>query len=66
MITFSCLMVLSLELNIVGLQLACIYLFVSSFAIGLGPIPFLIISEIFPTTSVGAGSLFSSLIGPFV
>lgn len=39
------------------LQIVCVYGYVSSFAIGLGPIPFLIISEIFPTRAVGAGAV---------
>ena len=56
MIVFAALIVISLEKNIVWLQITCIYLFVASFAIGLGPIPFLIVAEIFPTNVVGAGT----------
>lgn len=38
------------------LQVVCVMLFVSSFAVGLGTIPFLITAEVYPTYAVGAAS----------
>ena len=38
------------------LNIVCVYAYVASFAIGLGPIPYLILSEIIPTKAVGSGT----------
>jgi len=38
------------------LSILCIYAYVASFAIGLGPIPFLIMSELLPTKAVASGT----------
>ncbi|KAJ1970181.1 Bifunctional purine biosynthesis protein PurH [Dimargaris xerosporica] len=56
-------MALSSTLLVVGsttktdpLVLVAVMLFVTFFGVGLGPIPFLIVSELFPTSAVGAAS----------
>ena len=43
-------------LNIGGLAVFCTYAYISFFAISLGPIPFLILPELFPTKYLGLAS----------
>lgn len=47
--------VLSLVLNWAVVTLLFIFLFVGGFAVGLGPVPWVIIGDIFPTNAVEAG-----------
>lgn len=56
MCIFSMLMTVGMHFQISALQVVCIMLFVSSFAVGLGTIPFLITAEVYPTYAVGAAS----------
>ncbi|KAI9278398.1 major facilitator superfamily domain-containing protein [Phascolomyces articulosus] len=55
MCLFAALMTVGMALNIPILQVVCIMLFVASFAVGLGIVPFLFTAECFPTYAVGAG-----------
>lgn len=56
MMLFTVLMTIGLKFNISALQVVSIYLFVASFAIGLGVIPFILTSEVYPTYAVSAAS----------
>ncbi|KAI7886557.1 general substrate transporter [Lichtheimia hyalospora FSU 10163] len=56
MCLFGMLMCVALHFEISALQVVCVMLFVSSFAVGLGTIPFLITAEVYPTYAVGAAS----------
>jgi MFS family permease len=56
---FSVLLVIGYKTNTPGLLIASVFLYVASFALGIGPIPWLITSEMTPTyaaSSVGAAS----------
>ncbi|CEP19477.1 hypothetical protein [Parasitella parasitica] len=56
---FSVLLVVGYKTNTPGLLIASVFLYVASFAVGIGPIPWLITSEMTPTyaaSSVGAAS----------
>ncbi|KAI9023795.1 general substrate transporter [Phycomyces nitens] len=56
MCIFSVLMTIGLRFDISPLQVVCIMLFVASFAVGLGMIPFVLTAEVYPTYAVGAAS----------
>ncbi|KAI7872604.1 general substrate transporter [Spinellus fusiger] len=56
MCIFSVLMTIALRYEISPLQVVCIMLFVSSFAVGLGMLPFVLTAEVYPTYAVGAAS----------
>ncbi|ORZ12207.1 major facilitator superfamily domain-containing protein [Absidia repens] len=56
MCVFSVLMTIGLKYSISPLQVVCIMLFVASYAIGLGVIPFVITAEVYPTYAVGTAS----------
>ncbi|KAI8987238.1 general substrate transporter [Mycotypha africana] len=56
MTIFSVLMMVGLRFNISALQVVSIYLFVASYAIGLGVIPFIINSEVYPTYAINASA----------
>jgi MFS family permease len=56
MCVFSVLMTIGLKFNISPLQVLCVMLFVASYAIGLGVIPFVITAEVYPTYAVGTAS----------
>jgi MFS family permease len=56
---FSVLLVIGYKTNTPGLLVASVFLYVASFAVGIGPIPWLITSEMTPTyaaSAVGAAS----------
>lgn len=53
MIVVAILYTIAFSLDINWLGIVCTYAYVSAFAVGLGPIPFLILVEIFPTSAVG-------------
>ncbi|KAF1796544.1 general substrate transporter [Mucor lusitanicus] len=56
---FSVLLVVGYKVNSPGLLIASVFLYVASFALGIGPIPWIITSEMTPTyaaSSVGAAS----------
>jgi Sugar (and other) transporter len=46
---------LSLAISISILCLLCIFVFVGGFAVGLGPVPWVILGDIFPSTATEAG-----------
>ncbi|KAK9711334.1 Bifunctional purine biosynthesis protein PurH [Basidiobolus ranarum] len=52
MASFNVLMIIGIECNDSGLVILGLFAFVVSFALGMGPIPFLIISELIPTRAV--------------
>ncbi|KAK9722087.1 Bifunctional purine biosynthesis protein PurH [Basidiobolus ranarum] len=52
MASFNVLMIIGVECNDSGLVILGLFAFVVSFALGMGPIPFLIISELIPTRAV--------------
>ncbi|KAL1922302.1 uncharacterized protein VTP21DRAFT_9841 [Calcarisporiella thermophila] len=56
MSVMSTLMVIASVLKIDALVVVSVMLFVASFAIGLGTVPWLIVAELFPTYAVGAAS----------
>ncbi|KAI9314302.1 general substrate transporter [Dichotomocladium elegans] len=56
MCLFGTIMCIALHFEVSALQVVCVMLFVSSFAVGLGTIPFLITAEVYPTYAVGAAS----------
>lgn len=56
MIAFSVLITVTFETGLNVLATILVALFVAAFAIGLGPIPWLLLPEIFPTYAVGAAS----------
>ncbi|KAL7315153.1 Bifunctional purine biosynthesis protein PurH [Mucor circinelloides] len=56
---FSVLLVIGYKVNSPGLLIASVFLYVASFALGIGPIPWIITSEMTPTyaaSAVGAAS----------
>ncbi|ORY00052.1 monosaccharide transporter [Basidiobolus meristosporus CBS 931.73] len=53
---FNILMCVGLEVHNDGLTVASIFIFVAFFAVGLGPVPFLIMTELMPTNAVSATS----------
>ncbi|KAI8988010.1 major facilitator superfamily domain-containing protein [Mycotypha africana] len=56
---FSVLLVIGYKVNSPGLLIASVFLYVASFALGIGPIPWMITSEMTPThaaSAVGAAS----------
>ncbi|KAI7850222.1 general substrate transporter [Circinella umbellata] len=55
MCIFAALMVVGMTQDIPVLQVVCIMLFVASFGVGLGIIPFLYTAECLPSYAVGAG-----------
>ena len=52
MIITAVLYTISFALDVPVLSVICTYTYVCSFAVGLGPIPFLILAEIFPTNGL--------------
>lgn len=56
MMIWSVLMTIGLKFDISVLQVLSIYIFVAFYAIGLGMIPFVITSEVYPTYAVSAAS----------
>ncbi|KAK9767760.1 Bifunctional purine biosynthesis protein PurH [Basidiobolus ranarum] len=52
MASFNVLMIIGIECNDSGLVILGVFAFVVSFALGMGPIPFLIVSELIPTRAV--------------
>ena len=56
MMIWSVLMTIGLKFDISALQVLSIYIFVAFYAIGLGMIPFVITSEVYPTYAVSAAS----------
>ncbi|RCH97292.1 Solute carrier 2, facilitated glucose transporter member 3 [Rhizopus stolonifer] len=56
MCVWAVLMTIGLRFNVSALQVLSIYIFVGFYAIGLGVIPFVINSEVFPTYAVSASS----------
>jgi SP family facilitated glucose transporter-like MFS transporter 1 len=69
MIVFASLLIVARYYNIPALMLTSILLFVASFAIGLGPIPWLLIPELFTTcalTSATSISVFVNWLSAFV
>ncbi|KAI9277210.1 general substrate transporter [Phascolomyces articulosus] len=56
MCLFAAIMTIALRFEVSALQVVCVMLFVSSFAVGLGTVPFLITAEVYPTYAVGAAS----------
>jgi len=56
MATVAVFYVISYVYDISVLGVICTFMFVLTFAVGLGPIPFIIISEIFPTAYVATAS----------
>jgi len=56
MIITGALYTVSFAKEIGWLSIICTYLYMSTFAVGLGPIPFLILSEIFPTNVVATAA----------
>ena len=51
MIIVSVLYTIAFAVGVDGLAIFCTYAYVTAFAVGLGPIPFLILAEIFPTSA---------------
>ncbi|KAI9299915.1 major facilitator superfamily domain-containing protein [Cunninghamella echinulata] len=56
MCIFGVLEMIGLLFNVGALQVVCVLLFVASFAIGLGIIPFIYTAEVYPTYAVGGAS----------
>jgi hypothetical protein len=56
MCLFGVLETIGLRFDIGALQVVCVLLFVASFAIGLGIIPFLYTAEVYPTYAVSGAS----------
>ncbi|KAI9012052.1 general substrate transporter [Phycomyces nitens] len=56
MCIFAVVMTISLIYTVSALQVVCIMMFVASYAVGLGMIPFIITAEVYPTYAVGAAS----------
>ncbi|KAJ2956775.1 hypothetical protein NQZ79_g7440 [Umbelopsis isabellina] len=56
MFVFCVIMCVSIVVGIPALQVVCIMLFVSCYAVGLGVIPFILTAEVYPTYAVGAAS----------
>ncbi|ORX49086.1 general substrate transporter [Hesseltinella vesiculosa] len=56
MCVFSVLITIGLRYDVAPLQVVCVMLFVASFAVGLGAIPFALTSEVYPTYAVSAAS----------
>ncbi|KAI7905423.1 general substrate transporter [Cokeromyces recurvatus] len=56
MTIFCVIMTISMKYNISALQVVCIMLYVASFAVGYGMIPYILIGECFPTYAVGPAS----------
>ncbi|ORX91452.1 MFS general substrate transporter, partial [Basidiobolus meristosporus CBS 931.73] len=52
MASFNVLMIIGIQCNDSGLVILGLFAFVVAFALGMGPIPFLIISELIPTRAV--------------
>jgi sugar porter (SP) family MFS transporter len=56
MTLFQIIMTIAMLYNVSALQVVCIMLYVASFAIGYGMVPFVIVSECFPTYAVASAS----------
>lgn len=56
MMICTVLMTIALRFDISALQVVSIYIFVACFAVGLGVIPFILTSEVYPTYAVSAAS----------
>ncbi|KAI8050145.1 general substrate transporter [Gilbertella persicaria] len=56
MCIWNVVMTISMRYNVAALQVVCIMLYVAFFAIGYGMIPFVVVSESFPTYAVGSAS----------
>lgn len=56
MMIWSVLMTIGLRFDVSALQVVSIYIFVACYAVGLGMIPFVITSEVYPTYAVSAAS----------
>ncbi|KAI8379330.1 general substrate transporter [Radiomyces spectabilis] len=56
MCIFATLITIGLRFNVGPLQVVCVMLFVASYAVGLGMVPFIITAEVYPTYAVGAAS----------
>ncbi|ORX90142.1 monosaccharide transporter [Basidiobolus meristosporus CBS 931.73] len=69
MASFNVLMIIGIECDDSGLVILGLFAFVVSFALGMGPIPFLIISELIPTravSTVASSALGLNWLGNFV
>jgi sugar porter (SP) family MFS transporter len=56
MTIFQVIMTIAMRFDVSALQVVCIMLYVASFAIGYGMVPFVIVSECFPTYAVASAS----------
>ncbi|KAI8378679.1 general substrate transporter [Choanephora cucurbitarum] len=56
MCVWNVVMTISMRYNVAALQVVCIMLYVAFFAIGYGMIPFVVVSESFPTYAIGSAS----------
>lgn len=56
MCVWQVIMTISMRFDVSGLQVVCIMLYVAFFAVGYGMVPFVIVSECFPTYAVGAAT----------
>ncbi|KCV69230.1 hypothetical protein H696_04647 [Fonticula alba] len=56
MMLVGVLFTIAFGLDVTWLQVVCCFLFIAFFAVGLGPLPFLILSEMFPPNAVSSGS----------
>ncbi|KAI9265937.1 general substrate transporter [Sporodiniella umbellata] len=56
MCIWTVVMTISMRYNVAALQVVCIMLYVTFFAIGLGMVPFIILAESLPTYAIGSAS----------
>ncbi|KAI9467785.1 MAG: general substrate transporter [Benjaminiella poitrasii] len=56
MCIFCVIMTIAMRYNVSALQVVCIMLYVASFAVGYGMIPFVLVGECFPTYAIGPTS----------